>query len=376
MRKAIATTAFAIVGTLGLIACGTSGAPGADGEGLPSQIVWSTYGTGTSTYADAAAVANAITTNQGTRIRIITSDTAIGRLTPVRNGQAQMSRTGDDYIYAFEGDHDFATKEWGPQDVRVVWPAPLDTGLLVRDDSGIQNVEDLRGKRFPRTTANPSVNNKLEAYLAYGGLTWDDVQVVEMGYGEQPDALKAGKIDVLFHAVYGAALYELESAFPVRWLSIDDDSVAKVEAIEDTAPSVEIGVFDEAPGQEKGETAVGLRYAVPVVAWAEADQTLVYETVKAIHGNFDSYKDATANTPAWSLENIQTEPRQVPFHPGLVRFLEENDAWSAEAEARNNQLIKRGEALRAGWNGFIEDAGDGNVGKAWTAWKDKNVPAE
>ncbi|MGH3949850.1 MAG: hypothetical protein ACRDSE_12095, partial [Pseudonocardiaceae bacterium] len=30
---------------------------------------------------------------------------AVGRLTPVRNDQAQMARTGDEYIFSFEGDY-------------------------------------------------------------------------------------------------------------------------------------------------------------------------------------------------------------------------------------------------------------------------------
>ncbi|MGH3518705.1 MAG: TAXI family TRAP transporter solute-binding subunit [Haloechinothrix sp.] len=374
MRKHIVKAGVALASAAALAACGSSA--GGSGGGMPNQLVWSTYGTGTATYADLAAVADAVTSNVGTRIRIITSDTAVGRLTPVRSGQAHMARTGDEYIFSFEGDYDFATKEWGPQDVRVVWAPVAPHGLLVRDDSGIKSFEDLRGKRFPRITANPSVNNKLEAFLAYGGLTWDDVEPVQLGYSEQPDALKAGKIDVLFQQVYGSSLYELESAFPVRWLSMDDDSAEKVGAVKDIAPSTEIGEFGGAPGQEKGETAKGLIYTVPIMTYADTDETLVYETVKAIHDNYDSYRGTTATTPDWSLDVAQTAPRQVPFHPGLVRFLQENNEWTDEFAARNSELIKRGEALRNGWQEFIQGAQGDNVAPAWTTWKERNLADE
>lgn len=370
MRKPAIRTGLAAAATLSLVACG-----GADvTEGMPDQIVWSTYGTGTSTYADVAAVADAITSNEGTNVRVITSDTAVGRLTPLREGQAQLARTGDEYIFGFEGDYDFATEDWGPQDLRVVWAPVAPHGLMVKDDSGIESFEDLRGKKFPRITANPSVNNKLEAFLAYGGLTWDDVKVVEVGYSDQPGALQNGKLDVLFQQVYGASLYELESAVPVRWLSMDDTSEEKVATVEEIAPSTEIGEFTGAPGQEEGETAMGLMYTVPVVTYADTDEATVEAIVAAINDNYDQYKDSTATTEAWNLEQVQEAPRQVPFHEGLINYLEENDAWTDEAQTRQDELIERGEQLDEQWEAFVEAEGaEGNVHQAWNTWKNENL---
>ena len=370
MRMPAIRTGLAAATALALAACGGAEVT----EGMPEQIVWSTYGTGTSTYADVAAVADAITTNEGTSVRVITSDTAVGRLTPLREGQAQLARTGDEYIFGFEGDYDFANEEWGPQDLRVVWAPVAPHGLMVKDDSGIETFEDLKGKKFPQITANPSVNNKLEAFLAYGGLTWDDVDVVEVGYSDQPGALQNGKIDVLFQQVYGASLYELESAVPVRWLSMDDTSEEKVSAVEEIAPSTEIGEFSGAPGQEEGETAMGLLYTVPVVTYAETDEETVTSIVAAINDNYEAYKDATATTDAWNLEQVQEAPKQVPFHPGLISYLEENDAWSAEAAATQEKLLARGDQLKEQWDAFLEaEGGEGDLSEGWTAWKNENL---
>lgn len=369
MRNPILRAGVAAVTAVALAACGGTEVS----EGMPDQIVWSTYGTGTSTYADVAAVADAITSNEGTTVRVITSDTAVGRMTPLREEQAQLARTGDEYIFAFEGDYDFATEEWGPQDVRTVWMPVAPHGLMVKDDSGIESFEDLEGKKFPRITANPSVNNKLTAFLAYGGLTWDDVDVVEVGYSDQPAALQAGKIDVLFQQVYGPSLYELESAFPVRWLDMDDTSPEKVEAVQEIAPSVEIGEFGGAPGQEDGETTNGLLYSVPVVTYADQDEETVYSIVQAIHDNYEEYSDTTATTPDWSVDKAQAMPREVPFHEGAVKFLEEQDAWTPEAQEAQDRLIERGEQLRAEWPEFLEQAEGDDLGAEWTEWKSKNV---
>lgn len=353
MRTAL-TRLGAAAAAVALTASGCS-APDAIGEnGLPRQLVWSTYGTGTSTYADVAAVANAITTDLGTPMRVITSDTAIGRLAPLREGPAQFARTGDEYIFSFEGDEDFTTERWGPQDVRVAWAPVAPHGLMVRDDSDIETFEDLRGSNFPHVTANPSVNNKLEAFLAYGGLTTDDVNLIEVSYGDQPGALQSGQLDVLFQQVYGSSLYELEAAFDVRWLSMDDDSPEAVERLLDVAPSVEIGEFGGAPGQEEGETDLAMSYAVPVVTYADTDADTVYRTIRAIVDTYEGYAETTATTPEWSVEEVLRAPKQVPFHEGLVQFLEEEGLWTEEAERLNEELLARGEALRELWPQALE----------------------
>lgn len=320
-----------------------------DEDGLPRQLVWTTYGTGTSTYADVAAVADAITTHEGSPVRVITSDTAIGRLAPLREGPAHFSRTGDDYIFSFEGDEDFTTELWGPQDVRVVWAPVAPHGLLVADDSGIETLEDLRGADFPYITANPSVNDKLEAFLANAGLTWDDVDPVEVGYGEQADALKSGLIDVLFQQVYGSSLYELESAFDVRWLDLDDTDPEAVQNVLDVSPSVEFGPFEGAPGQEEGESGTGMIYTIPVVTYADTDPELVRHTIETMVETFEHYEDSTATLSYWSEEQVLTAPKEVPFHDGLVDFLEEEGEWTPEADQLNEDLVERGERLRDLW---------------------------
>lgn len=372
MRKILGTIAIGLAAALSLSACSSTGASG-ETDGMPQQLVWSTYGTGTSTYADLAAVGSALTSKTDTTVRIITSDTAIGRMGPLKQGKVNMARTGNEYIYAFEADYDFASEEWGPQDVQLMWAPVAPHGLMVKDSSAIQSYEDLRGSKFPRVTANPSVNNSLTAMLAYGGLTWDDVEPVDVSYGDQPDAVKSGQLDVLFQQVYGASLYELESAFPVRWLSMDDDSTERVEAAAEIAPYAVIGDFTGAPGQEEGELARAMMYTVPLIAYASTSESVVYETVKAIHENYDVYKDSTATTRAWSLDEANIVPTTVPFHAGTIKFLKENDAWSDEAAEKNQQLTERGQEMRAGWTDFIGSADKSNLAEEWASWKADNL---
>ena len=372
MRKILRTVALGLAVGLSLTACAATGGS-EEAEGMPQQLVWSTYGMGTSTYADVAAVSEAITSSTDHTARIITADTAIGRMGPLKQGKANMARTGNEYIYAFEADYEFASEEWGPQDLQLVWAPVAPHGLMVRDSSEIKSYDDLKGARFPHITANPSVNSSLTAMLAYGGLTWDDVKPVEISYSEQADAVKSGQLDVLFQQVYGASLYELESAFPVRWLSMDDDSPEKVGAVAENAPYAAIGDFTGAAGQKDGESARGLIYTLPLITYADASESAVYETAKAIQDSYDKFKDSTATTENWGLEQANTVPTTVPFHAGTVKFLKENNAWSDEADKKNRALIERGEKLRSGWEGFIGSADKENLADEWASWKETNL---
>lgn len=371
-HTARAVAAATAAGCLLLAGCASPNSIAANG--LPEQMVWATYGTGTSTYADVAAVSDAITTNEGTPVRVITSDTAIGRMAPLKEGPAQFARTGDEYIFGFEGSYDFTSERWGPQDVRVVWAPIAPHGLMVLEESGIDSFEDLRGAKFPDIIANPSVNEKLDGFLAYGGLTRDDVEEVQVGYGDQTAALQSGAIDVQFQQVYGSSLYELDATDPVKWLDMTETDPERVEALTEIAPSIEIGEFSGAAGQEEGESARGMLYSVPVVTYADTDPDVVHRLVRAIADNYPDYADVTATTEAWSAEEVWHAPKQVPFHEGLVRFLEEEGYWTEEADAVNEALVERGETLRERWPDVLEGTDPDDLEEAWSQVR-AEVPA-
>ncbi|GAA4476284.1 hypothetical protein GCM10023190_13460 [Enteractinococcus fodinae] len=369
--------AMSTIAALALAGCGTGGGSGdaedraMEEDGMPGTMVWSTYGTGTSTYADVAVATEAIGRNEDTAVRVVTSDTAIGRLAPLSRGKAHFSRTGDEYIFAFEGEHEFVDPGWGPQDLRVAWSPVAPHGLAVPESSNIETFEDLEGVNFPRITANPSVNNKLEAFLAYGGLTPEDTRQIELGYGEQADAVDNGQLDVLFQQVYGPSLYELEATTPIRWLELDEDETEKLARLQSVAPSTFVGEFSGAPGQDEDATGTIMYYPVPVVTYADMNELAVYETVSALVDHFDEYKDSTATAEEWGIDNIALEPIQVPFHDGMIRFLEERDLWTEEAQVRQDQLVERGEALRAAWNEIVEDTDPDDLRTVWEDRKEE-----
>ncbi|WP_252975863.1 hypothetical protein [Janibacter melonis] len=67
-----------------------------------------------------------------------------------------------------------------------------------------------------------------------------------------------------------------------------------------------------------------------------------------------------------------TAPVQVPFHPGLIRLLEERDMWPESSQRRQDELLEREEQLARGWQAMA-DVSDDELAAAWATWKKENL---
>ena len=66
----------------------------------------------------------------------------------------------------------------------------------------------------------------------------------------------------------------------------------------------------------------------------------------------------------WALDK-QDMKWVVPYHAGAIRYFEEQGIWNEEAQAHNDSLIARQEALAAAWEELkAQDPDDWTA--AWT----------
>src|SRR5687767_6017021 len=88
--------------------------------------------------------------------------------------------------------------------------APLLVALVVRKDSPLKSVHDIKGKRVTgEYPAQLAVWYNLFGHLATAGLTWADVKVVPVpAANEGIDALVQGRADVALHALNSAKIRE------------------------------------------------------------------------------------------------------------------------------------------------------------------------
>jgi TRAP transporter TAXI family solute receptor len=99
--------------------------------------------------------------------------------------------------------------------------SPLSVSLVVKKDSPIKTVYDVKGKRVTgEYPANIAIWYHIYTQLANAGFTWDDVKVVPVpAVNDGVDALVQARADVSNHAINAAKIKEADAAVGVRFLS-------------------------------------------------------------------------------------------------------------------------------------------------------------
>ncbi|MDO6459664.1 TAXI family TRAP transporter solute-binding subunit [Granulosicoccaceae sp. 1_MG-2023] len=347
----------------------------AAGPELADTMTWSSYDVGSAGYAEASAMADAFGKKFGTRIRIQPSGSAIGRLQPLLSGRATVGFLATETFFAAEGTHDFSTRQWGPQNLRALAGRPSSMGVFTAKDAGIETLADLKGKRFAFVAGNPSVNVKCIAFLAFAGLTQDDVEaVVFPTYGSAMSSLARGEADASCTTSTPSHVYELaESPRGVRWLDMDPDDTEGWKKVSEVAPF--FAPFRETIGAGLSEdnpvNIMAYRYPVLAVK-ADMDADTAYNMLKAVDETYPLYKSATAAMVRWDLEKSGIPAIDVPFHEGAIRYLKEKGIWNDEYQAWNDARTKRLDALLEAWPKAVaegEGKSDEEFAEIWERYR-------
>lgn len=338
-------------------------APGAtvEAQELPDSMTWTSYDLGASGYAEASAIAAAFGKKYGTRIRIMPSGSAIGRLQPVLTGRASVGFLATETFFATEGLFDFATRRWGPQDLRVLIGKPNSISMVTADDAHIGTVTDVKGKRVAYAAGNPSSNLKCDAILAFAGLTRDDVEAIMFpSFKAAMDSLAQDKADAACTTTATGQLYELaESPRGIHWLDLDPDDQEGWARLREILPLFTPIREDQGAGLTKGSPVNMAAYRYPVLAVrADMDVDTAYAITKALDQTYGIYRNATATAFRYELKRAGEHPIDAPFHAGAVRYLREKGLWTKDDQQWNKKRVARLNNLKQAWDKTMKDGED------------------
>lgn len=319
---------------------------------LPKTMLWSCYDVGSTGYVQASAIADAFVKTWGTRIRLLPSGTSIGRLTPLISRKVGAGFLANEVFFAVEALYDFAAVHWGPQDLRVVLGHPTTVGLTTPKVAGIKTLKDLKGKRVAYVPGADTLNVKMDAFLAFADLTWDDVEKVEFAsYAASLKGLIEGKVDAAVSSSTPPLIYQLASSpkgcyFPS--FPHDDDEGWK--RMQKTCPFFRCSLEVVGPGITKDNPVERPGYMYPIITvLADADFDWVYDFVKALDQTYPMYKKAHAIMPPWAIEGSGIPPADAPFHDGAIKYLKERGVWKAEHTAWNNDRLAHIKKVQEAW---------------------------
>jgi TRAP transporter TAXI family solute receptor len=202
---------------------------------------------------------------------------------------------------------------------------PLTVGLIVRNDSPIKSVKDLKGKSISYGYSSQEVIRILvDGMLANAGLTINDMKPVMVpNLIRGMDELIAGRVEVSFFALGQAKVAEADAAVGIRFLPMDD-SPAAVEAMLKVVQVGYVAKVSPAPNLP------GVKETIPVAHYdyiAFANKDVPAERVKTITRALAEQKDAMAQTlplfRRFDPQRMYSSKLKVPYHEGAIAYFKD-----------------------------------------------------
>ena len=323
-------------------------------DALPKNISTTAYGTTSAGYAAMVAVGNAIA-DDGYKLRVLPAKNDVSRMTPLMRGKVEFSAMGVGSFQAQEGVLDFGKKQWGPQPARLLLMGWSDTNNALpatAKDANIMKSSDLKGKRIAWIVGGPALNQNMQAWLAHGGMTWDDVTKVEVpGWKASIQGIIDGNIDAAIASTNSSMLFQVASSpRGLRFFEAPSEEKDAWKRLRAEAPWLVPHVATSGVGLSEEVKHVGGTFGYPVfITYDRMSDQAAYEMVKLMHDRYGKYKDAHASAKGFALDR-QVFQWILPFHAGAIKLFKEEGKWSAEDQAHNDSLLARQDVLKKTWD--------------------------
>ncbi|RNF40213.1 TAXI family TRAP transporter solute-binding subunit [Planococcus salinus] len=222
---------------------------------------------------------------------------------------------------ALEGKNAFKEPVENVSTVATLYPNVFH--MVVREDSDIHSLEDLKGKTVSPGIAGYSGELAFQDMLEVAGMSYDDLGGIEyIGTADGADLLRDGHIDAIVGMVAAplSTFEELDTTVGIRLLPLEDDMVASLnEMNEGYLPyTIEGGTYSNIT--EDINTVAG--YTVLLVNNDLMGEDSVYELTKMIFENQEHWTTLSTImndfSPEYSVENNVGN-----LHPGAEKYYKE-----------------------------------------------------
>ncbi len=292
-------------------------APSADAVSLKMA----TGGTTGTYYAYGGVIANILNGKLGSlQLNVQSTGASKANIFLIDDGEADVAIVQNDVMdYASKGTDLF--EEDGAIESFSAGAALYAEVCQIIPSGDIKSVEDLKGKRVSVGDAGSGVEFNARQILNAYGISFDDIEVNNLGFGDSADALKDGKIDAFF-CTAGApttAITELATTNSINLLGIDDEHAAALQ--NDYAFYTQYTIPG---GTYKGvdDDVVTVAVKATLIVSDKLSEDVVYDLVKGLFDNKDAITAGHAKgaelDPAYAVDGIS-----VKFHPGAEKYFKE-----------------------------------------------------
>ena len=308
----------------GLVAAGLS-----IGSTPVSANTFVTIGTGGVTgvyYPTGGAICRLVNKDRkshGIRCSVESTGGSIYNLNTIAAGELDMGVVQSDWqFHAYNGTSKFEGQaNKGLRAVFSVHPEPFT--VVARKDSGIKNFQDLKGKRM--NIGNPGSGQRATMEVVMEAMGWDKSVfslASELKPAEQSAALCDNKIDAMVYTVGhpSGSIKEATTSCDSVLVNVDGPAVRQLVDKYDYYRMATIpgGMYRGNP-QDTTTFGVGATF----VSSTDTSEKVIYEVVKAVFENFDTFKKFH---PAFSIlkkEEMVKDGLSAPLHPGALKYYKE-----------------------------------------------------
>ena len=333
LRKSVGLVVIIVIIAVSLLAgCGGSQDGDAQrgesksGASDPTTMSIASGKAGGTWYPMGGALAEIIQQNiEGSSVSTM-QETGDANIMGVNNGQYTMgisfSFANADAVAArgtFEG-----KKQENIAGMVALYPSPLQ--IVVRADSGINTIEDLKGKRIAPGLVGTSGEVLVRNILDVHGLSYEDMSKVEhLAYVDAAMLMKDGHLDAFmpFTTVPAPVIQDLGvSLGGVKLLSLVPEKFEELKSINE-GYSQYVVKGDIYQGQSEDVLCVGSNNVV--IVQKSLSEDLVYNMVKGICENKQKLMDVHQVMKDWD-EKYAAADVGVELHPGAQKYFQEAGA--------------------------------------------------
>lgn len=259
----------------------------------------------------------------GIRCSVESTGGSIYNLNALAQGELELGISQSDWQYnAYHGKGMFADSA-NPK-LRSLFSLHSEPFTVVaRADSGIKTLDDLKGRRVSIGNPGSGMRATMEEVMRAKG--WDNKsfsQVLELKATEQPAALCGNKIDAMVFAAGhpNGSIQEVTNGCDAKLIPVTGPDIDKLMTEHPYYASTVIpgGMYNGNPTDTK---TFGVK--ATLVASADVSEDDVYQIVKAVFENFDSFKTLHFVFAALDKNRMLTAGLSAPLHPGAIKYYKE-----------------------------------------------------
>jgi TRAP transporter TAXI family solute receptor len=296
-----------------------------------AKTVFVTIGTGGITgvyYPTGGAIAKMVNKKRkeyGIRATVESTGGSVFNINAIMSGDLEFGVAQSDRQYqAVQGIANWEDK--GPQkDLRAVFSIhPETVDLIAAVDSGINSLEDLKGKRINIGNVGSGYRKNAIDALVANGLDYEkDFHAESLKAAEAPGLIQDGRLDAAFYTVGHPSGYYKEATSgkrKVKFVPIEnvDSLLAKYPYYAKAV--TQVTEFYPAAANDKDVPTFGVK--ATFVTSIKVPEKVVYAIVKEVFDNFEDFKKLHPAYSGLTKQNM-LEGLSAPFHPGAMKYYKE-----------------------------------------------------